>query len=128
MERKITITASSLGASAIILGAFGAHSLKDKLSPEMLASFETGVRYQMYHALMLLFIANSTSLTKKGRRIIYRLAFYGTILFSGSIYLLSTQSLSGIDIHAIGLVTPVGGLLLIVAWFWLFIDFSRRRS
>ena len=128
MERKITSAAALLGILAIVLGAFGAHALKAVLAPDQLAPFETGVKYQMYHALFLLFIGMSPLVSPKARKMIYRLTLAGVVFFSGSIYFLSTSAATGIDLKSIGIVTPIGGLLLIVAWFWLFIDLMRKKS
>lgn len=127
MNRKIILTAALLGLIAIILGAFGAHALKEKLTIAQLATFETGVRYQMYHALFLLFvgIGNSISVTVQSR--IFYLTIVGVLLFSGSIYLLSTQTLSGINFRPIGFITPIGGLLLISAWALLIVDLLRNK-
>lgn len=128
MQTKILSTAAILGFTAIILGAFGAHALKQVLAPEQLTAFETGVKYQMYHALFLLFVGIASVLSQKAQNAIYWLTLIGVILFSGSIYVLTTKSLTGIDLKLIGIVTPVGGLLLIVAWFWLFVDLIRKKS
>ena len=128
MERKVVATAAVLGMIAIILGAFGAHALKELLSISQLATFETGVRYQMYHALFLLFVGTSQGISEKARKGILYLVVSGTVLFSGSIYLLATGDLISFNAKSIGFVTPIGGLLLIVAWFWLFIDFTRKKS
>ena len=84
MEKKIIVTALVLGMISIILGAFGAHALKKVLQPEQLTSFETGVRYQMYHALFLLFVATTNMIALKEKAIIFYLALIGVILFSGS--------------------------------------------
>jgi len=127
MERKVISAAAILGMIAIILGAFGAHALKKVLTVEQLSTFETGVKYQMYHALFLLFIGLS-SISEKTKKQITTLIVSGVVLFSGSIYILSTKDISGIDIKAFGIVTPIGGLLLIVGWFWLFLTFFRKKS
>ena len=75
MERKIIATAAFLGLTAIILGAFGAHALKNYLTPEQLISFETGVKYQMYHALFLLFLGlSAVFLTDKTKKLISKSA------------------------------------------------------
>ena len=116
MKSKIVTTATILGMIAIILGAFGAHTLKKFLSVEQLTTFETGVRYQMYHALFLLFIGLFDALTDSVKKIIYYLVLSGVILFSGSIYLLATNDLTAFDFKRIGFVTPIGGLLIIMAW------------
>ena len=116
MNKKIIATAAFLGMIAIILGAFGAHALKNLLSPEQLISFETGVRYQMYQAFFLFFLATQTDLLEKTRKLIYTLIVIGVLFFSGSIYLLSTSSLTAINFKSFGFITPIGGLLLIIAW------------
>lgn len=118
MEKKILITGAVLGVTAIILGAFGAHTLKKVLQPEQLVSFETGVRYQMYHALFLLFLGNLSILALKEKTMIFYLAIIGVLLFSGSIYLLSTSVLTGIKTKILGPITPIGGLFLIASWLY----------
>jgi uncharacterized membrane protein YgdD (TMEM256/DUF423 family) len=104
----------SLGAGiAVALGAFGAHALKTRLAPDMLAVFETGVRYQMAHALALLAVAwaserwpGSTAITASGW-----LFIAGTLLFSGSLYALSLTGVRGL-----GAVTPIGGAAWLLGW------------
>jgi uncharacterized membrane protein YgdD (TMEM256/DUF423 family) len=128
MDRKIIATAAFFGMTAVILGAFGAHKLKELLAPELLAAFETGVRYQMYHAIFLLFVGLAGGISDKTRKAVFWLTVIGIGCFSGSIYLLATGSMTGVNAKIIGPVTPVGGLLLIIAWFLLFIDFTRKKS
>ncbi|MEO7978058.1 DUF423 domain-containing protein [Flavobacterium sp.] len=128
MERKIILTAAVFGTLAIILGAFGAHALKEILSSEQLTSFETGVRYQMYHAFFLFFVATRKELSLKVLNVIYNLVLAGVIFFSGSIYLLTTKNVTHIDFKIIGFVTPIGGLLLIFAWLVLFATFFKKKS
>ena len=127
MKSKIITTATILGMIAIILGAFGAHALKKFLSIEQLATFETGVRYQMYHALFLLFIGLFDELTDAVKKTIYYLVLSGVILFSGSIYLLATNDLISYDFKRIGFVTPIGGLLLIMAWGVLLVTLLNKN-
>ena len=127
MDRKIITTAAFLGMTAIILGAFGAHALKKVLNLEQLNTFETGVKYQMYHALFLLFVGLSQTITEKTKKIIFYFIVVGVLFFSGSIYLLATNNLTGFDFRKIGFITPIGGLLLIVGWIWLFIDFYKKK-
>ena len=86
INKNIVITAALLAALTIIVGAFGAHGLKELISEKSLVSFETGVRYQMYHALFLLLIANFTFLTGKEKVVIMYLVIIGVLLFSGSIF------------------------------------------
>ena len=90
------------GATSIILGAFGAHSLKKHLAEESLSSFEIGVRYQMYHALFLLFLASTEGISDKLKKTTFILTVLGVLFFSGSIYLLSTKSITSIDISSSG--------------------------
>lgn len=128
MDKKIISTGAVFGMLAIILGAFGAHALKKVLSLEQLSTFETGVRYQMYQALFLLFIGIMTDLSQKTKKIIYNLVLFGVILFSGSIYLLATNTLTSFDFKVIGFVTPIGGLLLILAWGVLFFNILKKKQ
>ena len=116
MDKKIISTGAILGIIAIVLGAFCAHALKKVLSMEELSTFETGVRYQMYHAFFLLFIGMINDLSQKAKKTIYNLVVFGVLLFSGSIYVLATNSLTSFDFKTIGFITPIGGLLLILAW------------
>ena len=128
MDRKIIATAAVLGMTSVILGAFGAHALKSLLEAEKIVTFETGVRYQMYHSLLLLFVGATSVISAKAKKNIYFLCLIGILLFSGSIYLLATDSLNSINFKAIGFITPIGGLLLIVAWVVLFFDILRKRD
>lgn len=120
MDKKILLIALIMGAVAIMLGAFGAHGLKKMLTLDQLNTFEVGVRYQIYHALFLLFVANNSLLSLKQKGIVMYLVVIGVILFSGSIYLLSTASLTALKTKFIGPLTPVGGLLLIASWLYVF--------
>lgn len=120
MEKKILLTALIMGIVAIVLGAFGAHGLKKLLSTDQLTTFEVGVRYQIYHALFLLFVVNNSFLTLKEKTVVFYLALVGVILFSGSIYLLSTSTITSIKTKIIGPLTPLGGLLLIASWSYMF--------
>jgi len=116
MNKTILITGTILGLTGVLLGAFGTHGLKTMLAPDALQSFETGVRYQIYHALLLLFVGN-TSFPGTGRKkVIYFLILAGVILFSGSVYGLSTNDLSAFNFKKTGFITPIGGTLLIAAW------------
>ena len=128
MNKKIVATGAFLGMIAIILGAFGAHALKKVLTPEQLISFETGVRYQMYQAFFLFFLATQNDIQEKTKKIIYRLNLFGIVYFSGSIYLLSTTGITGFNFKPIGFITPVGGLLLIVAWGILGYSILKTRK
>lgn len=120
MEKKLILTAAIMGAIAIVLGAFGAHALKKVLTEPQLNTFEVGVRYQMYHALFLLLIVNLNFLTLKEKTTIMYLVIAGVILFSGSIYLLSTSTITKIKTTILGPLTPIGGVFLIASWLYLF--------
>ena len=129
MDKKIISTGAIFGMLAIILGAFGAHALKKVLSIEELATFETGVKYQMYHALFLLFIGLSSGISEKTKKTIYYLVVLGVLFFSGSIYLLATNGhFLSFDFKIIGFVTPIGGLLLILAWGALLLNYFNKKS
>ena len=127
MEKKILLAACTLGFLAIIFGAFGAHALKKTLTVEQLNSFETGVKYQMYHALFLLFIGTFAMLNEKERAIIFWLTLSGVLFFSGSIYLLATNQLTQLKTKFLGPVTPIGGMLLISAWGYLFYSILCKK-
>ena len=128
MDKKILSTGAILGIIAIILGAFGAHALKKMLSIDQLSTFETGVRYQMYHALFLLFLGLMTQIPQRTKKIIFLLVIIGVILFSGSIYLLATNDLTSFNFKIIGFVTPIGGLLLILGWCGLLLNILNKKS
>jgi uncharacterized membrane protein YgdD (TMEM256/DUF423 family) len=120
MTKKITLTALFFGFLSIVLGAFGAHALKKVLSIDQLSSFETGVKYMMYHALFLLFVSSTKMITEKQQKIVFYLTTLGTIMFSCSIFLLTTSEITGLQIKFLGPITPLGGLLLISSWTMLF--------
>lgn len=116
------------GMTAVALGAFGAHALKEVLDTQQIATFETGVRYQFYHAFLLLFVGIYNGITARKKIVIFYLITAGIILFSGSIYLLATDTLNDFNFRTIGFVTPLGGLLLIIAWLLLFVEFLKKKS
>lgn len=124
-----TITAAGIGMImlAIILGAFGAHALKDILSTERLASFETGVKYQMYHGLAFLIIGLLADRFSFAIKSFFTLAVIGIVLFSGSIYLLAMQDVLKIKMSFLGPITPLGGGFLIIAWGMLLIKTLRKE-
>ena len=128
MNKTIFITGILLGLSGIIFGAFGAHSLKEVVDPTSVESFETGVRYQMYHALLLLIIGSSKTEFKFSLKPVYLLITLGVICFSFSIYLLSLRELTGLDLGYFGLITPFGGVLLILGWALLGYRFFKQFS
>lgn len=128
MNRKLLLAASIFGIVSIVLGAFGAHGLKSVLSPEQLLTFETGVKYQMYHALFLLFLASNSSVSDQAKKVILYLVTVGICFFSGSIYVLATNDISGFDFSFVGPITPIGGLLLILAWGKLVLHVFNQKT
>lgn len=123
MHRKILLWGIGFALVAVILGAFGAHALKAFLSPEKLQSFETGVRYQIIHALSLIALAiygqlNETSLgDAKGIGWASNFFIIGILLFSGSIYGLAILSMTQANWSIyLGPITPIGGLCLMLGW------------
>ena len=128
MNKIILVTASILGMLAIILGAFASHGLKSIISVESLQTFETGVRYQMYHAIVLLFIGMTPFFNEKTKKLLFYLIVIGVLLFSGSIYGLATNELTAFNFKTIGFVTPIGGLLLILSWAIMLLKFLKIKS
>jgi len=121
MNKNILIKGTILGMIAVLGGAFGAHALKEILSPEHLDSFKTGVRYQMIHAVVLLFLfILLNKFESKQFKIAAYLIFWGVILFSGSIYLLTLKNIVGLEVlKFVGPITPIGGLLIITGWLFI---------
>ncbi len=111
------------GLLAVILGAFGAHVLKKKLTPELLHSFETGVKYQMYHAIVLIVLSFNLGFDRALDSVIVNCFVYGTLLFSFSIYALCLSASKGKKLRFLGPITPIGGLLLVVGWALLLYSF-----
>ncbi|MBD3864170.1 DUF423 domain-containing protein [Olleya marilimosa] len=128
MNKKLLLLGTILGLLSVILGAFGAHGLKTLVSAEAVQSYETGVRYQMYHALLLLVIGSHSFVTQKSKTIIFYLVLSGILLFSGSIYGLATNTLTAFNFKSIAFVTPIGGLLLILSWLVLLINILKIKQ
>lgn len=122
MDRLFFALGALFGATGVAAGAFGAHALKSRLAPDLLAVFETAARYQMLHALALLAAAWAVS-RWPGRRARWAGACFaaGILVFSGSLY---AMTLSGV--RALGAITPVGGVLLIAGWLLLAAAAWRR--
>ena len=116
MNKTILVTGAIFGLLAIVLGAFAAHGLDKLLEDDAIKTFETGVKYQMYHALFLLILGIYSQLDPRNKKWIYYSVTAGVLLFSFSTYLLATNSLSDFDFKAIGFITPIGGLLLMSGW------------
>lgn len=116
MNQFTLLFAAFLGMTAIILGAFGAHAFKKILNEEQLKSFETGVKYQMYHALILLILGFQLPFNQPLEKYIIFSFIIGIILFSFSIYGLVISSAKNKKIRFLGPITPLGGLLLTIGW------------
>jgi uncharacterized membrane protein YgdD (TMEM256/DUF423 family) len=128
MNKQIIITASLLGAIAVIAGAFGAHALKASLSLHQLEVWQTAVQYQFYHVFALLFLSTFTRFKNKLITATYYLFTIGIIFFSGSLYLLSCRDLLGMPgLIALGPITPIGGLLFIIGWICLAFAAFRNK-
>lgn len=121
MSKSLGILAAASGLVAVVCGAFGAHGLKASLSPTMLATWETAVSYQFYHTLALLLLALSPLAATTLGRFAGWFFVAGTAIFSGSLYILVL-----LGIPALGMVTPIGGVLLIIGWAALLLAFARR--
>ena len=128
MNRTSVVTGVIFIVIAIILGAFGAHALKEKLEVAQLNSFEVGVRYQMYHGLALLAIGLGSEKIPFSLKWFNGLVIAGIVAFSCSIYLLAIQSLIGAKLSFLGPITPIGGSLLIIAWIIFLIRFIRSKA
>ncbi|MCB0461334.1 MAG: DUF423 domain-containing protein [Flavobacteriaceae bacterium] len=128
MNKKLLITGSVLGVISIVLGAFASHGLEKLITEDAIETFQVGVRYQMYHALLLLFAGNSSKISTKSKYWMFVLITSGVVLFSGSIYVLSTNELTEFDFKTIGFITPIGGLLLICSWVVMLIGFLKLKD
>jgi len=127
VNKKLQITGAFLGATAVILGAFGAHGLESMVDAKAIETFNTGVTYQFYHSFLLLLVS-IFALSEKTKRYIFFLVSIGILCFSGSIYLLATNALTTFDFKIIALVTPLGGTLLILGWIVLFVNFLKKKT
>ena len=130
-ERQILATAALLAAISVVAGAFGAHGLKEMVPAESVASFQTAARYLLIHSIALIGITALPRelLSPRRKKTLFVLVLIGTLLFSGSIFLLVFNKIWQIEgLRLLGPVTPIGGLLLIVSWLFLFwITISKRQ-
>jgi len=129
MNKTFVLLGCAFAALGVIIGAFGAHGLTPHLEAAQLKSFETGVKYQMYHAIALILLGiiaahiNSKLINYSG--VLFAL---GISFFSGSIYMLSTRALTGLSVKWLGPITPIGGTMLIMAWILLFIAVLKSQN
>lgn len=128
MNRKIILTASFFGSVAVILGAFGAHGLKNVVAADQLAIWSKGVEYQFYHTFALLFLSTFARFRNKLVDLAYYCFTVGIIFFSGSLYLLATREVLQLSwVNMVGPITPLGGLLLLTGWIFLFFAALKNR-
>lgn len=125
MKEFVLIFGGIMGALAVILGAFGAHALKKTFNDDQLKSFETGVKYQMYHAIILIITGIVFPFTQTGQQLTAWFFMIGILLFSFSIYGLTYSSSINKKLKILGPVTPVGGLFLILGWIFFIINIAE---
>lgn len=118
-QQVFIITGALFGMLAIIFGAFGAHALKKILSEDQLKSFETGVKYQMYHAIVLLLLGFNFQFSTS---VMYWCFTSGVVLFSFSIYGLVLSDAKGKKLKFLGPITPLGGLLFVIGWLLILLQ------
>ena len=128
MTQIVLVFGSLFGGLAVIFGAFGAHALKKFLSDDQLKSFETGVKYQMYHALVLLMIGFYFDLNTPLEKFMVYCFIAGILLFSFSIYGLVISSAKNRKLTFLGPITPLGGLLLIIGWSLLLVAILNMEN
>lgn len=125
IQLRNLILASILGCLSVLLGAFGAHALKELLSAEALESYETGVRYMMIHSVVVLFLNVVPGLESRTINFLSKVFFAGILLFSGSIFAISTGL---VEARSIWFVTPLGGLLLVTGWMGMAVAFFKKAN
>ena len=128
MNKYLLIAGALLGGLAVVLGAFAAHGLETMLEQDQIDTFETGVRYQMYHAFLLIIVGALNMISKKTKKLVLWFTVIGVILFSGSIYGLATNDLTSFNFKSIGFLTPIGGLLFILSWITLLVNFLKIKE
>ena len=128
MNKSVVIIGVVMLVIAIILGAFGAHGLKEHLTPEKLNTFEVGVRYQIYHGLAFLILVLSADKVLVSLKLPIRLIFAGVLMFSVSIYFLAIQEMLGVSLKFLGPVTPLGGVLMITGWILFLVKIIRSKA
>jgi uncharacterized membrane protein YgdD (TMEM256/DUF423 family) len=120
-DKKTWIIISAVsGFTAVAIGAFGAHGLREKLTPEMLEVYKTGVLYQFIHTIVLLILSLTNFIKSTIPSILFLI---GIILFSFSLYIYST---SGIQFFA--MITPVGGVCFLIGWLWIIVETIRVKG
>ncbi|TPN87528.1 DUF423 domain-containing protein [Aquimarina algicola] len=126
-NKTILITGAFCGLIAVLLGAFGAHGLQKFVDAKSIDSFTTGVRYQMYHAIVCIILGSLAVLDQKAKKRIFYFFISGIVLFSGSIYLLVVDEILGISLSSIAFITPLGGFLLIFGWILFILSLIKIK-
>ncbi|MBL0681984.1 DUF423 domain-containing protein [Aquimarina mytili] len=127
MNKTILITGAVLALLAVLLGAFGAHGLEKLVDTQSIDSFKTGVRYQMYHAIVCLILGNMNVISLESKKRIFYFFMGGIPLFSGSIYLLVIDEVLGVSLSSLAFLTPLGGLLLIFGWIFFIVSLVKIK-
>lgn len=128
MYKPALVAGALFGCLAVILGAFGAHALKEIIPVDQQQVFETAVRYQFYHSFALLATGVIYgSFSNKLLRLASSFFMSGTILFSGSLYLMIFLSTRGGSLGPAGVITPIGGLALILGWIYLIVGIVKKQ-
>lgn len=122
MNRTLLTVAGTLGFTAVLLGAFGAHGLRDRVSPPLMEIYRTGVLYHLVHALAVLGVAIAADRLRRPR-LVAGLFTAGIVIFSGTLYLLAITG-----VMRLGAVTPIGGVLLLAGWAALIVESFRRST
>jgi len=129
MNKRIILTASFFGLTAVALGAFGAHGLTGKISKDQLEVWKTAVDYQFYHTAALLFLSTFSRAKNNYIRFSFVTFTLGVVLFSGSLYLLTSYSITGFGSPAIfGPITPIGGLCFLLGWLGLIVATVKNKG
>ncbi|HWV69831.1 DUF423 domain-containing protein [Chitinophaga sp.] len=130
MHKSFLVWAAVLGALAVVLGAFGAHKLKELVPPETVSTFQTGVTYQFYHVFAL--IATGILFAHvPGNQLVWagRCFIIGVLLFSGSLYLLTMLKATGnVGLRGVGIITPIGGVFFIAGWICLLAGILKLKA
>ena len=122
MNRTLLTVAGTLGFTAVLLGAFGAHGLRDRIAPPLMDIYRTGVLYHLVHALAVLGVAIAADRLRRPR-LVAGLFAGGIVIFSGTLYLLAITG-----VMRLGAITPIGGVLLLAGWAALIVESFRRST
>ena len=128
MDKSAATWGAFFGFFGVLLGAFASHWLKEVLSPSQLDTFETGIKYQLYHAFLLLFLSLQKFLKPITLTLVNYLVVAGVLLFSGSIYILSFKNVLEFTPGFVVFLTPIGGSSLLLAWLILLINLIKQKS